>query len=331
MIQAELYKTAESQATNKSHKKQPAPTGSNALKTTTAASTIAAAAARVDEDCSKLLQRLRKLGNIEREPEPEVLEKVMGNKKLAGLIAKGKKGKYNEQAKAAFRELTIINNTKLEVVQVQDMIELLSDLVDERGEISKAFLPGSWIEREINQRHLLEAAVLQRTRLIPPQSLRAAKAYISVPLTKCSPTSLSATDLKFILEHKGYGDYTVKKFRGWEVYYPSSVSFPSASTITAANSNAFTSALRSSASFSATAVGTAGADSGATLRPERPTSAGGGGGRANVSQQAGSTPVPGSNESFVYHVHKKSGVVQVGEPFDLTFHYIRRSLKEEMW
>lgn len=76
----------------------------------------------------------------------------------------------------------------------------------------------SWLQEEMSRRHLLECAVLQRFQLVPPISIRAAKAYHSSPLLTTCPHLLRENDIQILLNDSGIAEWTQSTSRGWNMY-----------------------------------------------------------------------------------------------------------------
>lgn len=194
---------------------------------------------KVENEDSILIKRLRQISasftpdpstiTMTKDAAPEV--KVTAAALLAAQ-ANNKKGKGSnkrsmdmgadmEKHNALIKQMLVVSEAHHHAAAIRELVEKLSDACDVACDVLRSRLNGgSWIECEMGRQYLLEAAVMQRCRLMMPFSLRDAKAYPSVPITTLCPSSLTPHDLDVLLDKQMLGDYTMEVERQWQIYTP---------------------------------------------------------------------------------------------------------------
>jgi tetratricopeptide (TPR) repeat protein len=114
-----------------------------------------------------------------------------GKQQRKEMVFQSLKDKAAKAAKAAVLAMHLAQEANKLHEKLHDVIKV----VDDDGELGTRTVGASWLETELSRRHLLEAAVLQRSKLVFPCGLREAKAMSTLPLSQCCPQILNYEDL----------------------------------------------------------------------------------------------------------------------------------------
>jgi tetratricopeptide (TPR) repeat protein len=212
-----------------------------------------------------------------------------GKKKRFEMVFQSLKDKAAKAAKAAVLAMHLTQESTKLHEKLNDVVKVL----DDDGEIGTRTVGASWLETELSRRHLLEAAVLQRSKLVFPCGLREAKAMPTLQLSQCCPQILSYEDLiKQLNVEDGVADAATANLKlvSWEESYSRGWRVLTKTT------------------------NHAGCSDGAKV-------------------QLQSSPHENSRLPFghqVIYVHEKKNLVQITEPFDLVNRRQRKKLRCEL-
>ena len=179
----------------------------------------------------ELQRRLRLLHQLHAPVDSASVFRDGEEKIVSTKVKKGKKKKkelkshsaLREQAEQAALEAVEQQNALQEAGILADFSNQIGDFFDETGELG-GIGEGSWIENEVSRRYILEAAVLQRSKLVCPNGLREAKSHSTLPISICCPQAIRDVDLiKVLGDEEGDLNYQSEihwdrsRSRGWEV------------------------------------------------------------------------------------------------------------------